>query len=57
MSNKKYGMTIDVDRCNGCAACVDSHERVVLQKGMTEENVLAAVRIASTVHAVAAVLG
>jgi alkyl hydroperoxide reductase subunit D len=46
-----------VSAINGCAACVDSHERVVLQKGMTEENVLAAVRIASTVHAVAAVLG
>jgi alkyl hydroperoxide reductase subunit D len=46
-----------VSAINACAACVDSHERVVLSKGLTEENVLAAVRIASTVHAVAAVLG
>jgi len=45
-----------VSAINGCAACVDSHERVVLQKGLTEENVLAAIRIASTVHAVAAVV-
>jgi alkyl hydroperoxide reductase subunit D len=41
---------------NGCAACVDSHERTVKTKGMGEETVTAAVRIASVVHALAAVM-
>jgi len=45
-----------VSAINGCAACVDSHERVVREKGLTEENVLAAIRIASVVHALAAVM-
>jgi alkyl hydroperoxide reductase subunit D len=45
-----------VSAVNGCGACVDSHERVVRDKGMSEEHVLAAVRIASVVHAVARVL-
>src|SRR4051794_36088023 len=46
-----------VSAINGCALCVDSHEHVLREKGFTEETVLAAVRIASTVHAVAALLG
>jgi alkyl hydroperoxide reductase subunit D len=46
-----------VSAINGCGACVDSHEHVLRDKGVTEETVLAAVRIASTIHAVAAVLG
>ncbi|MBS1855203.1 MAG: carboxymuconolactone decarboxylase family protein [Acidobacteria bacterium] len=46
-----------VSAINGCAACVASHEKVLLEKGVTEETILAAVRIASTIHAVAAVLG
>jgi alkyl hydroperoxide reductase subunit D len=46
-----------VSAINGCGACVDSHEHVLREKGVTEETVLAAVRIASTIHAVAAVLG
>jgi alkyl hydroperoxide reductase subunit D len=41
---------------NGCGACVDSHERVLREKGFGEEKVLAAVRIASVLHAIAAVL-
>jgi len=45
-----------VSAVNGCAACVDSHEKVVREKGLTEESVLAAVRIASVVHALAAVM-
>ena len=45
-----------VSAINGCAACVDAHERVVREKGLTEENVLAAVRIASVVHGLAAVM-
>ena len=46
-----------VSAINGCAACVESHENVLRRKGVGEETVLAAVRIASTIHAVAAVLG
>lgn len=45
-----------VSAINGCGACLDAHERVVREKGLTEEAVAAAVRIASVVHAVATVL-
>lgn len=45
-----------VSAINGCGACVASHERVVREKGLTEETVQAAIRIAAVVHAVAAVL-
>ncbi len=41
---------------NGCEACVRSHEAVVREKGLTPEAVIASVRIAATLHAVAAVL-
>ena len=45
-----------VSAVNGCGACVQSHEAVLKEKGATEETILAAVRIASTVHALAAVM-
>ena len=45
-----------VSAINGCGACVDSHEKVVREKGLSEEAVLAAVRIAAVVHGLAAVL-
>jgi len=45
-----------VSAINGCGACIDSHEKVVRNAGMTTEQVQAAVRIASVVHAVAATL-
>jgi lipoyl-dependent peroxiredoxin subunit D len=45
-----------VSAINGCGACVDSHEKVMRDKGVTEEQILAAVRIASVVHALAVVL-
>ena len=41
---------------NGCGACVDSHEKVLRDKGFGEEKVLAAVRVASVLHAIATVL-
>jgi lipoyl-dependent peroxiredoxin subunit D len=41
---------------NGCGACVDSHEKVLRQHGVTEEQILMAVRIASVIHAIASVL-
>jgi lipoyl-dependent peroxiredoxin subunit D len=45
-----------VSAINGCGACVDSHEKVLREKGISEESVLAAVRIASVVHGLAVVL-
>jgi alkyl hydroperoxide reductase subunit D len=45
-----------VSAINGCGVCVASHERVLREKGVTEETVLAAVRIASVIHALAAVM-
>ena len=44
-----------VSAINGCGVCVDSHENVLREKGVSEETILAAVRIASIVHALAAV--
>ena len=45
-----------VSALNGCGACVDSHEKVLREKGVGEEKILAAVRIASIVHAIASVV-
>ena len=45
-----------VSAINACGACVDSHEKVLRQKGVNEDVVIAALRIASTVHAVATVM-
>jgi lipoyl-dependent peroxiredoxin subunit D len=45
-----------VSAINGCAKCVDAHENVVREKGMTEETVAAAIRVTSVIHAIGAVL-
>jgi len=45
-----------VSAVNGCGVCVDSHEKVLQSKGVDEETILAAVRIASTIHALGAIL-
>ena len=45
-----------VSAINGCGACVASHEAVLREKGVSEETILAAVRIASTIHGLAAVM-
>ncbi len=42
-----------VSAINGCGACVDSHEKTLREKGLEEDKILAAVRIASVVHALA----
>jgi alkyl hydroperoxide reductase subunit D len=44
-----------VSAINGCGLCVDSHEQVLRDKGMSEESILAAVRLASVIHALATV--
>ena len=48
--------SLAVSAINGCGMCMESHEKVVRQHGLTQEQVQASVRIASVVHAVAAVL-
>ncbi|MBE0659175.1 MAG: carboxymuconolactone decarboxylase family protein [Bryobacteraceae bacterium] len=40
----------------GCEVCLKSHDAVVLEKGLNAEAVVASIRIASTLHAVATVL-
>ena len=45
-----------VSAINNCPVCVASHERVVREKGLTEDHVAAAVRIAATLQATATVL-
>jgi lipoyl-dependent peroxiredoxin subunit D len=45
-----------VSAINGCAACVDAHEKVMREKGLGEEAVLAAIRLAAVIHGLVAVL-
>lgn len=45
-----------VSAIHGCGACIDSHEQVVRNKGMSEEAILAAIRLAAVVHGMATVL-
>ena len=42
-----------VSAINACAACIQAHERVVIEGGLTEEHVHDAVRIAAVLSAVA----
>jgi alkyl hydroperoxide reductase subunit D len=44
-----------VSAVNGCAKCVDAHEKVVREKGASEELIAAAIRIASIMHAIGSV--
>ena len=44
-----------VSAVNGCGKCIDAHERVLLQKEFSEEKILAAIRIASTIYGLAVV--
>ena len=41
---------------NGCATCVDSHEKALRERGMTEESIIAAIRLASVVSALSGVM-
>jgi lipoyl-dependent peroxiredoxin subunit D len=45
-----------VSAVNGCGVCVAAHENVLNQKGVAEEKILAAVRIAAVIHGLAAVI-
>ncbi len=46
-----------VSAVNGCGMCLESHEKVLREHGLSAEQIQAAVRIAATVHAVARTLG
>ncbi len=48
--------SLAVSAINGCGMCIESHEKVVRAAGLTTEQVQAAVRIASVVHGVAAIV-
>src|SRR5581483_1147205 len=48
--------SLAVSAINGCGACVNSHEKVLKENGTSGETVLAAVRLASVIHGLAAVL-
>ncbi len=48
--------SLAVSAINGCGKCVDAHEKVIREKGATEELVLAVVRVAAVIHAIGAVL-
>ena len=45
-----------VSAINACESCIQSHERVVLEGGLTEDQVHDAIRIAATFHGVAVAL-
>jgi lipoyl-dependent peroxiredoxin subunit D len=45
-----------VSAINGCGACIDSHEQVLRNKGISEEAILAAIRLAAVIHGLATVL-
>ena len=45
-----------VSAVNACEKCVDSHERVLRDKGATEELINAAIRVTAVVHAIGVVL-
>jgi lipoyl-dependent peroxiredoxin subunit D len=45
-----------VSTINACGMCITSHEQALRQHGVTREQVHSTVRIAATIHAVAAVL-
>jgi alkyl hydroperoxide reductase subunit D len=48
--------SLAVSAVNGCGMCMESHERVLLQHGISKDAVQAAVRIAAVVHATAVTL-
>ncbi len=45
-----------VSAVNNCATCVASHEKVLRDKGVSEETILASVRLAAVLHSIATVL-
>ena len=48
--------SLAVSAVNGCGMCIESHEQVLRDHGVTREAIQAAARIAAVVHAVAVTL-
>jgi lipoyl-dependent peroxiredoxin subunit D len=48
--------SLAVSAINGCGKCIDAHDQVLRQAGISREAIQQAVRIASVIHAVAATL-
>ena len=48
--------SLAVSAINGCCMCMTAHEKGVRHAGLTQEQVQTAIRIASVVHAIAALL-
>ena len=48
--------SLAVSAINGCGMCIDSHEKILKEHGITTEQIQSAVRIAAVVHAVAVTL-
>ena len=47
---------VAVSAINACSKCVEAHESVLREKGVSEESINAAIRIASVVHGLAVIL-
>jgi len=48
--------SLAVSAINGCAACMDAHEKTLRQHGLGAQAVQSAVRIAAVIHAAAVIL-
>jgi len=48
--------SLAVSAINGCGMCIDAHEKQLVDHGVTKTQIQTSVRIASTLHAIAAVL-
>jgi alkyl hydroperoxide reductase subunit D len=48
--------SLAVSAVNGCGMCIESHDRVLKQHGVSKEAIQQVVRIAAVIHAVAATL-
>jgi alkyl hydroperoxide reductase subunit D len=48
--------SLAVSAINGCGTCIDAHDQVLRQAGVSRDSIQQAVRIASVIHAVAATL-
>lgn len=45
-----------VSAINGCGMCIDSHEKILREGGLTAEQIQTAVRIGAVIHAIATIL-
>jgi alkyl hydroperoxide reductase subunit D len=48
--------SLAVSAINGCGMCIESHDRVLKEHGVSKEAIQQAVRIAAVIHAVAATI-